>query len=855
MSKTVSIAVVDNTNDIELNIDNTEAPSSFTPLNTGLFSEHQWLYQVQPFSYPEIQTFINRFYLVLDEWKSKREQGIEQFSDALINPQRSYLLTLARRPIFLTLMSLVHVNDTQMPYGRADLYKRIIDLYLMRQTLQRRIKANTAGKDIPQWDEREIRRALGYLAWRSQMAASEVKGANDETDKRQVIWSKADLKTELTTLLASDVGGRFDIITAAQADDLLAYFLHPAGLLIEPAEEQIQFSHLNFQEYLCAEYLHGRTTSKGSKRFIKEVKAQLFSQLAKPGWDEVGVLFFTIHATIGEQSETVAHFELLAALDASVAEQAKLLMTVYTSYELPFTSKQRLNWLPLAMVSCLVHPRLTLSEKLKDINNVSSDDSGIKAYGKALLLSLLAMGNTCAVIDELKKEAKQHYPEGFFEDEDELDTWFKPLTNRWKNPAHDKSWDIIDTKNFIKPTPKDFAKNDARQYSLLYFTSSSFWFSEKIGKTADECDVNFGYQFIVNDKSGQQAISTWLDSNNFSCSYEQEIVTPYTLSELDALLPVQGPLLNKYLTLIPAYYWLQQGETISFLSSKPSGAFNLSLKGIEDIPARTKLSIALYQVIILVEKMVNKVQFFTLVSESVLTSHSASRSASRSASSDASRSSSRYHSIFQSNFRSESRSLSVLVTESDSFFSSLLSKQLLNYSDNENLKLEINFFEEALKDNKIVKYSKQYNDSLSRLAVHYAARDWFSEQVEKIEQTQLRGGRVGEPLPQALGLFDDKGMPLEVQSRASIVALLDWVNNEEAILDFVFPDANTLSKEDEKILRSDLAILKQQSWALQNIVQTVLNDWPEDQATKDFSTTLCEQDFIDECNRLLFEAE
>ncbi|MCI5126680.1 MAG: hypothetical protein D3925_19925, partial [Candidatus Electrothrix sp. AR5] len=226
------------------------------------------LYHAQPFSWPQIQQFVKKFYLLHDEWKVERQRGIEDINKAL--QARQYLLTLARRPIFLTLMALVHINDRRMPHGRADLYKRIIDLYLIRQTHQRRLKNTVKNNPMPHWEEQEVRRGLGYIAWLSQHKG-EAEKEEEEQGKRQVIWSRQEIADALGQLLRGEAGsyhGRFRDIKPEQADELLNYYLNPAGLLIEPAEEQIQFTHLSFQEYLCAEYIHGRALAGGSRKFL-----------------------------------------------------------------------------------------------------------------------------------------------------------------------------------------------------------------------------------------------------------------------------------------------------------------------------------------------------------------------------------------------------------------------------------------------------------------------------------------------------------------------------------------------------------------------------------------------------------
>ncbi len=184
-------------------------------------------------------------------------------------------------------MALVHANDRRMPHGRADLYRRIVDLYLIRQTQQRRLAFTTQGEPMPHWDEREVRRALGYLAWRSQQRGARAEKAH-ERDQRQVIWTRAELEDALVGLLApSDSDGEprtgpggaadsdrdprpFSDLKPCDAGRLIDYFLHPTGLLVDPAEGRYQFAHLSFQEYLCAEYrwrLRRNALSQEFKRF------------------------------------------------------------------------------------------------------------------------------------------------------------------------------------------------------------------------------------------------------------------------------------------------------------------------------------------------------------------------------------------------------------------------------------------------------------------------------------------------------------------------------------------------------------------------------------------------------------
>jgi len=258
-------------------------------------------FHLLPLSWPQIQSFINKWYQLRPEWEIKRKEGTSHFLAALQDPNRAYLLPLARRPIFLTLMALVHCTRNEMPHGRAELYEAIVDLYLNRQERHRQIKHSIKGKALPAWPPLDKRRVLSHIAYQSQIKGSAQNSDRDNPDQRRILWPRAELLQLIVDFLNSKSGFG---IAPEEAEDLLDYFLHPAGLLIEPKEGEISFTHLSFQEYLCAEDIQRRLT--GSK-FSKVFRNELLVNLDKPGWNEVGLLLLVIHKSRSEDG----HLELL----------------------------------------------------------------------------------------------------------------------------------------------------------------------------------------------------------------------------------------------------------------------------------------------------------------------------------------------------------------------------------------------------------------------------------------------------------------------------------------------------------------------------------------------------------------
>lgn len=124
-------------------------------------------------------------------------------------------------------------------------------------------------------------------------------------------------------------------------------------------------------------------------------------------------------------------------------------------------------------------------------------------------------------------------------------------------------------------------------------------------------------------------------------------------------------------------------------------------------------------------------------------------------------------------------------------------------------------------------------------AYNWSAWDWFSEQAENPDLVLKRGGRVAEPLPKHLGVFDECGLPKLQQQRSNLVDLQAWASVADNWLTWVFPEG--LSSEEESLLRADIAELKTHDWSPDGFMEAVLADWPADQAEQDWSLESREQ--------------
>ncbi|EGV29558.1 putative signal transduction protein with Nacht domain [Thiorhodococcus drewsii AZ1] len=800
------------------------------------------LHHIQPFVWPQIRAFIERFFLIRDEWRAERERFLADFESALSDAQRGYLLTLARRPIFLTLMALVHANDRRMPHGRADLYRRIIDLYLVRQNQQRRLRWSCKGGEMPHWDEREVRRALGYLAWRSQHRGAKAKGANNERDRRQVVWTGSELLAELQILLSPEnaAGGGFREIRPEDAEDLLGYFLHPTGLLVEPAEDRFQFAHLSFQEYLCAEYIHGRALALGSRRFLDGIQDLLYANLGLPGWDEVGLLLLCIHANQGPQTERTAHLELLTELDPAELPQARLLIAALTGQELDFDEAERLRWLPLAAATALVYPNERLAKGFSRVTPWSGP-------GLELLQGLFAATDP---LEWLRVQSRAASPGGMSEHDWAAHSLNGKMLALWQQPPN-----VLSTL---------FGVAEGHAYALLLLANQSGWGAATPARGEDPAPMDTVLESVMTEWLEQLA------TEDSGLLYRRGVVDeipslPGVMAstlELQRLLLPTGSLWLAFLARVPLDAWILQGELLdrfSFLFGQVANVYGRYPR--ERPPAATRLALTLYQALRACEAMIDGSSSTEFV-RSRLLALGLSLSPILELSLDRLQQLSQSLPASPSPVRSFPLSLSLnwsMSKPSPSHLSVSLSLEPTRNMAASLAKIEV--LSQPMREflaNAAIRAESLAEGQTTTLAValetfgyRFAALDWFEEQAEDPNLMLRRGLRPGEPLPRDLGLFDDTGRPLNPFPRTALLRLRDWLDDDDRILHWVFPDG--LPEAEERDLREQLHILhhaeqpdgsRGQPWSPIAALDAVLADWPEDQPTREVSLAAVERDLM-----------
>jgi len=864
------------------------------------------VHHLQPFAFPQIRDFITRFLRLRQEWQVEARRLLTEFESALQDPRRPHLLNLARRPIFLTLMALVHVNERRMPHGRADLYERIVDLYLNRQMQAKRLQHMLDDQPMPHWDQREVRRALGFLAWRSQHREPEGSDRNrggrppptagvgwversethtdplgplqqagrtvvpmppepenaktEQGERRQVIWTRAELEGQLRALLAGETDDRrpFSDLTPGDAPQLLDYYLHPAGLLVDPAEGRYQFAHLSFQEFLCAEYIHGRAKARGSRRFLEELENLLYPHLARPGWDEVGLLLLCIHSAEGAQTDPDAHLEILAELDLAEEPQARLLVEALTGRELDYAEDELVRWLPLAVAAALVQPDAGLAERFGRVPAWAGP-------GLDLLRQLFEDDRPLALLAERLRQAPPGERLGLAgEDAGGL---LRSAEGRW-----------LDLGKALSLAPP-FDSDSARDYALLRLANESGWVPKDperpdwlpIADPGLERSLADWLVRVPTDGERGRLYRRWPDPDG---SPRLPVISA-AASELDALAMPRGPLWESLAPRIPLDLWLLQGESLDDFYGKlwfqPVVLFSLYPEPLARIlPALLVIAVTLYQSMRLADSLSGGQQLGKNV---LLRARSQTHSRAWSLSWSPMRrltSSLRWtrppptpsrslpRTILVSLKRARSLALSQLrlklrsplrsrlwVASRSPLLPQSLARSLQPATTSALTRTEKRI-EGSRKEDK-----RRAETALETAKYRWAALDWFAEQSEDPDLMRRRGLRPGEPLPRQFALFEPDGRLRDTLPRSGLLQLRDWLANDDAILAWTFPAG--LSAADEAHLRSELHTLHHyerpdgghgQPWSPLAAIEAALSDWPEDEPTRDVSLAAAERDLL-----------
>ncbi len=209
---------------------------------------------VNEFSDEDVQAFVTNWYLAVKGTLRSpldRQRADEMSQDLLravtANPK---VRQLAKNPLLLSTIALVHYNRVQLPEQRAELYDECTGFLLGFWDSSKGIHADEKIKQLlgEDFDRNAKRELLEPIAFWFHEQRSESFMAD-----RKILQAK--LAEELVQITGEKSTDKLNLV----AGFLLDSARERSGLLIERENGSFAFSHLTFQEYLTARYLAYRT--------------------------------------------------------------------------------------------------------------------------------------------------------------------------------------------------------------------------------------------------------------------------------------------------------------------------------------------------------------------------------------------------------------------------------------------------------------------------------------------------------------------------------------------------------------------------------------------------------------------
>jgi HEAT repeat protein len=239
--------------------------------NTSEF-EH---YQLQPFDDAKVDEFINRWYdsRVPDAADAQlRKDSIKKALD-----ENDRIKLLARNPLLLTIIALIHRYQALLPRARHKLYEKAVETLLKHWDAHKNMTEKSVFKYL---DADDLRRQMELLAYWIH-----TEGSTDKPEGGTLIL-KEDLLEQLTQNIKTQK--RVELFQAKEeAKRFVDFIQQRTGLLNEQGQDLYAFVHKTFQEYLCAQKIGYQADDDDDFEIVLD---QIRKHLHDPHWREVLLL-------------------------------------------------------------------------------------------------------------------------------------------------------------------------------------------------------------------------------------------------------------------------------------------------------------------------------------------------------------------------------------------------------------------------------------------------------------------------------------------------------------------------------------------------------------------------------------
>ena len=260
--------------------------------NTSEF-EH---YQLQLFDNAKIDEFINHWYDSRVRDTAEAQSRKDSIKKALNENDRIKLL--AKNPLLLTIIALIHRDQAELPRARHELYKKAVETLLKRWDAYKNLTEKSVLKYL---NVDDLGRQMEILAYWIH-----TQGSTDNPEGGTLILKKNLLK-QLTQNIKTEKQQVKLFQAQEEATRFVDFIQQRTGLLNEQGQDLYAFVHKTFQEYLCAQEICYQADDEDFEIVLNHIREHLHD----PHWREVLLLL------IAQQQPTEAAKAMWAILAAN----------------------------------------------------------------------------------------------------------------------------------------------------------------------------------------------------------------------------------------------------------------------------------------------------------------------------------------------------------------------------------------------------------------------------------------------------------------------------------------------------------------------------------------------------------
>ncbi|WP_374369201.1 NACHT domain-containing NTPase [Dongia sp.] len=223
----------------------------------------------------EIEKFIRDWYAVRVENEVEQAANVTDLCRIIANPDSAAIRDLARNPLLLTIVALVHRIDAVLPDERVVLYQKCTETLL--NTWYKWKFKDEDEKSKGRIERRNRQRIEAIAFWMQRRIVS--------TDRGRAVVPRNEMRLFLRDFIEKNEAYPTEDSEDPedQADEFLEFVKSRTGLLIEAGDELYSFLHLTFQEYLTATYL----ISRGEVDGLSKIWEVIGADINNPRWREV----------------------------------------------------------------------------------------------------------------------------------------------------------------------------------------------------------------------------------------------------------------------------------------------------------------------------------------------------------------------------------------------------------------------------------------------------------------------------------------------------------------------------------------------------------------------------------------